>query len=95
MRKKGNFKFPINFEPTGQSILDARLTVSTKNDLITGYTDGNYYPKMVVTVEDEQALYMLIGDSPTQLENWKRIDVGQAAQIIDSLRSALTWNVIQ
>lgn len=81
MRTIGDFNFAINFEPTSQKILDSRLKVSTKNDLITAYPNNNYYPKMVVTVEDENALYMLIGDDPANIDNWKKLVSGNDTQI--------------
>lgn len=65
-RNKGINEFSVNFEPTGQSIFDARLTVATKNDLYTAYDENkNYYPKMVVMVEDEDMQYVL-----TDVENY-------------------------
>lgn len=82
MRVNGNFNFPINFEPTGQMILDARLTVPTRSDLTTAYTEKkNYYPKMVVTVEDENALYMLTGSDPSQSASWTRLDAGATTEV--------------
>lgn len=82
MRVNGNFNFPINFEPTGQMILDARLTVPTRSDLTTAYTEKkNYYPKMVVTVEDENALYMLTGSNPSQSSSWTRLDAGATTEV--------------
>lgn len=89
MRVNGNFNFPINFEPTGQMILDARLTVPTRGDLVTAYTEkNNYYPKMVVTVEDENALYMLTGSDPAQSGNWTRLDAGATTEV--SVENVLT-----
>lgn len=89
MRVNGNFNFPINFEPTGQMILDARLTVPTRADLTTAYTEkNNYYPKMVVTVEDENALYMLTGSDPAQSGNWTRLDAGATTEV--SVENVLT-----
>lgn len=89
MRVNGNFNFPINFEPTGQMILDARLTVPTRGDLVTAYTEKkNYYPKMVVTVEDENALYMLTGSDPAQSGNWTRLDAGATTEV--SVENVLT-----
>lgn len=82
MRVNGNFNFPINFEPTGQMILDARLTVPTRSDLTTAYTEKkNYYPKMVVTVEDENALYMLTGSDPSKSASWTRLDAGATTEV--------------
>lgn len=89
MRVNGNFNFPINFEPTGQMILDARLTVPTRSDLTTAYTEkNNYYPKMVVTVENENALYMLTGSDPAQSGNWTRLDAGATTEV--SVENVLT-----
>lgn len=72
-RNKGISEFSVNFEPTGQSIFDARLTVATKNDLYTAYNDNNnYYPKMVVMVEDENMQYVLVDTEERDNEaGWK------------------------
>lgn len=84
-RNKGTAIFAVNFEPTGQSPLDARLQVNTKSDLYTAYSSNNYYPDMVVTVKDEHAQYILIDvERIGEDAGWKRIDGGEA---MDSL----TW----
>ena len=74
---KGATTFASTFDITAAGILDSRLTVPSKSDLTQGGGDGwarnNYYPKMVVTVEDENSLYMLVGSDPKVAENWKKI----------------------
>lgn len=82
-RAKGTAIFAVNFEPTGQSALDARLYVDSLADLYTAYDDANnFYPYMVVTVGDEEAQYMLI--NPTNkgtAAGWKRVDAGGSKQV--------------
>ena len=74
---KGATTFASTFDITAAGILDSRLTVSTKSDLTKGGGDdwarNNYYPKMVVTVENENSLYMLVGDNPKLEASWKKI----------------------
>lgn len=88
-RSKGIANFAVNFEPTGQSPLDARTQVDTIADLYTAFDDANnYYPNMIVTVKDEESQYMLINvEQKGTAAGWKRIDGGSA---IDSL----TWTDI-
>lgn len=96
MRTIGDFNFAINFEPTSQKILDSRLKVATKTDLTTAYPNKNYYPKMVVTVEDENALYMLTGDDPTVIDNWTKLVTGDDATVTveNTLTSSSTTNAL-
>ena len=97
-RNKGTFVFSANFQVKMQELLDPRGGVSTKSDLINKETfpyDGDtiYMVKgMLVTVADEQSVYMLI-DVDKILESdysgWKRIDAGAAEQVevVDNLTS--------
>lgn len=96
MRTIGDFNFAINFEPTSQKILDSRLKVATKTDLTTAYPNKNYYPKMVVTVEDENALYMLTGDGPTVIDNWTKLVAGDdsTVNVENTLTSSSTTNAL-
>lgn len=96
MRTIGDFNFAINFEPTSQKILDSRLKVATKTDLTTAYPNNNYYPKMVVTVEDENALYMLTGDNPTVIGNWTKLVAGDDTTVTveNTLTSSSTTNAL-
>lgn len=72
-RNKGVAEFAVNFEPTGQSPLDAREQVDTLADLYTAFDSANnYYDKMIVTVKDQQKQYMLINiEKRNSAEGWK------------------------
>lgn len=96
MRTIGDFNFAINFEPTSQKILDSRLKVATKTDLTTAYPNKNYYPKMVVTVEDENALYMLTGTDPAVIGNWTKLVAGNDTTVTveNTLTSSSTTNAL-
>lgn len=77
-RNKGVTNFSVNFEPTGRVPLDARLLVDTKTDLYSTYPEYNFYEKMIVTVADENAQYMLIdANKITTEEGWKKLDNSQ------------------
>lgn len=75
-RSKGIAEFAVNFEPTGQSPLDAREQVETLADLYTAFNDGNnYYDKMIVTVKDEEKQYMLVDISHrNDSTGWKKVN---------------------
>lgn len=79
-RSKGTARFAVNFEPTGQTPLDARLLVPTIEDLYTAYADdSNYYQDMVVTVQEDHSQYILVdANQRTSAAGWKRIDAGAA-----------------
>ena len=97
-RNKGTFVFSANFQVKMQELLDPRGGVQTKAELINKETfpyDGDtiYMAKgMLVTVAEEQSVYMLI-DVAKILESdysgWKRIDAGAAEQVevVDNLTS--------
>lgn len=97
-RNKGTFVFSANFQVKMQELLDPRGGVQTKSELINKETfpyDGDtiYMAKgMLVTVAEEQSVYMLI-DVDKILESdysgWKRIDAGAAEQVevVDNLTS--------
>lgn len=92
-RTQGNIQLGLNIEPTGQSILDARLWVATLEELYSAYPTKNYYQDMVVTVGDQKSQYMLIDvENVTNASGWKRIDVGAAVEtdIVDNLTSTRT-----
>ena len=69
MREKGLLNIGANFEVGSQSPFDARLKVSTFSDLTdnleTTYPKKNIYRTMCVSVEDENAIYMLIVEPNT------------------------------
>lgn len=92
-RTQGNIQLGLNIEPTGQSILDARLWVATLEELYSAYPTKNYYQDMVVTVGDQKSQYMLVDvENVTNASGWKRIDAGAAVEtvIVDNLISTRT-----
>ena len=84
-RAQGVAAFAVNFEPGGQTPLDARLLVPTKADLVNAktYAGKNYYKGMMVVVEDTQEVYVLKDVSKvssSDYSGWKRVDAGAAAK---------------
>ena len=90
-RAKGVANFAVNFEPGGQSPLDARLLVKTKEDLINPetYSAKNYYKGMTVTIESDGTEYVLMDISKITSEDysgWKQRD---PMDTLESLPSTL------
>lgn len=88
-RSKGTAIFAVNFEPTGQSPLDARLVVGLVSDLTNAatYEDNNIYNGMVVAVLEDNSLYMLTNMSEvTNSASWKRLDSGSSSGDIGDLQ---------
>ena len=97
-RNKGTFQFAANFEVKAAAALDPRVAVATKAELIAKETwpyDGDtiyLYKGIVVSVADENALYMLIDTDKilsTDYSGWKRVDAGdtQLIEVVDNLTS--------
>lgn len=99
-RPAGVAAFAVNFEPGGQSPLDARSLVPTKADLIAAatYSAKNYYNGMLVVVADDggkPALYILKDTTKiTQADysGWQRVDVGgqSVIEIVNDLTTGGT-----
>lgn len=105
-RNKGQFQFAANFEVKTAELLDPRGSVATKAELISkeswpyddtvvdGETVTTIYMKkgMLVTVEEENAVYMLVDYDKilaTDYSGWLRVDAGNAEQVevVDNLTS--------
>lgn len=97
-RNKGTFQFAANFEVKLQDLLDPRGGVTSKAELINKetfpYSGDTIYMKegMLVTVQEEQSIYMLIDLSKitaSDYSGWKRMDAAAAQQIevVDNLES--------
>lgn len=87
-RSKGVAGFAVNFEPGGQSPLDARLIVDTKADLINTdtYNAKNYYKGMTVVVLDTLEMYILNDVSKINsldYSGWSRVDSGESQLIVE------------
>lgn len=99
-RPTGVAAFAVNFEPGGQSPLDARSLVPAKTDLIAAatYSGKNIYKGMLVVVADDggkPALYILKDTSKItsgDYSGWQRVDVGgqTVIQIINDLTTGGT-----
>ena len=97
-RAEGVAKFAVNFEPGGQTPLDARTLVTTRADLINPitYYAKNYYQGLYAITKDTQELWVLKDvtkiTSP-DYSGWKRLDVG-AVPIVDNLTSTSTTSAL-
>lgn len=100
-RNKGTFSYAANYEVKVQAALDPRIAVETKAELILKDTwpyDGNtiyLYKGLVVSVQEENALYMLTDMSKitsSDYSGWLRVDAGNAEQVevVDNLTSDAT-----
>lgn len=94
-RKKGTAVFAVNFEPSGQMPLDARLLVADMNELIATetYASNNYYIGMPVIVikgkSSKTELWVLKDTTKINLEEgWQRLDADEAA-INQSIKDAI------
>ena len=72
-RSKGSANFSGSLEVLAGAPLDARLVVSTKTDLTNSGSYPYKYIGMVVSVQDEQSIYMLVGNDSTNISNWKEL----------------------
>ena len=95
-RSKGTFQFAANFEVKAAAALDPRVAVATKAELILKETwpyDGDtiyLYKGIVVSVAEENALYMLVDTDKilsADYSGWKRVDAGetQLIEVVDNL----------
>lgn len=95
-RNKGTFNFAANFQVKMQEALDPRVSVSTKEALITKETwpyDGDtlyLYEGLSVSVVSEQSIYILTDITKalsTDYSGWVKVN---AAEIIDNVTSTNT-----
>ena len=97
-REKGTFSYTSTYEMKIQAALDPRVAVEKKEELILKDTwpyDGDtiyLYKGLVVSVQNENALYMLIDMSKitaSDYSGWLRVDAGNAEQVevVDNLTS--------
>lgn len=101
-RNKGMFQFAANFEIKNAAALDPRTVVATKAELYNKETwpyDGEtayLYNGLVVSVTEENELYMLIDSANYALESsWKKMSGGGSAIIVEnSLESTSEENAL-
>lgn len=94
-RKKGTAAFAVNFEPSGQMPLDARLLVADMNELIASetYASNNYYigmPVIVIEGKSGKTELWVLKDTTkiNKEEGWQRLDA-DAAAINQSITDAI------
>ena len=94
-RKKGTAVFAVNFEPSGQMPLDARLLVADMTELIATetYASNNYYigmPVIVIKGKSGKTELWVLKDTTkiNKEEGWQRLDADEAA-INQSIKDAI------
>lgn len=90
-RNKGVAQFSVNFEPGGQSPLDARTLVALKSDLTAANSYGaNIYNGLLVSVQEDNSLWMLTNMSnPTDPSSWKQLNSDISDDEIRQLQAEL------
>ena len=87
----GAINFGSNFNIGAKGPIDARQRVETIADLTTVWTaDIPAYKGMVVSVLEDNSIYILKTDDATVLKNWKKI--GDVSGDITSLQTQITAN---
>lgn len=81
-RGKGSANLAASLEVLAGAPLDARETVATKADLTASGSFPYFYTGMETYVVAENKKYRLIGDDPTDIEDWEEVGSGSGGQII-------------
>ena len=87
----GSINFPSTMTPTGAQPLDDRSVVQSLADLLSDKTFGTaIYNGMMVSVVDEQKVYMLIDDTKaTQEEGWVAVGSGNGSIAVETYAEAI------
>ena len=87
----GSINFPSTMTPTGAQPLDDRSVVQSLADLLSDKTFGTaIYNGMMVSVVDEQRVYMLIDDTKaTQEEGWVAVGSGNGSVAVETYAEAI------
>ena len=75
-RNKGSANLAASLEVLAGAPLDARLVVDTVADLTNSSTYPYHYIGMPVVVKATGDIYILVGNDPTDSENWKKPEGG-------------------
>lgn len=75
-RNKGSANLAASLEVLAGAPLDARETVPTKADLTASGNFPYFYIGMETYVVADNKKYRLVGDDPTDLENWEEVGSG-------------------
>ena len=87
----GSINFPSTMTPTGAQPLDDRSVVKSLQDLLSSSTFGSaIYNGMMVSVVDEQKVYMLVDDTKsTQEEGWVAVGSGNGSIAVETYGEAV------
>jgi hypothetical protein len=87
----GSINFPSTMKPTGAQPLDDRSVVKTLVDLLSADTFGSaIYNGMMVSVVDEQKVYMLVDKTKsTQEEGWVAVGSGNGSVAVETYAEAI------
>ena len=81
-RQKGTFTLSSNIENNAAAPLDARMLVKSMTELTDANSFPYFYKGMIVSVQNENKVYHLIGNDPTVISNWEELGAGaQDAQL--------------
>lgn len=98
-RNAGTFGLSSNIEPLVAAPLDARMKVTTLEDLTASASFPYHYVGMLCYVVSEQKLYALRYDDPTILENWEPVGTGKDGKdgrdvVVDSTSKVGRENIV-
>ena len=83
-RTKGTYSLSANIETNAAAPLDARDKVALKTDLTASGSFPYPYVGMETYVVEENKKYRLIGEDPTNIENWQELTGGGGGGGTDS-----------
>ena len=78
-RQKGTLIIGSNIENNASAPLDARMLVKTVAELTDANSFPYFYKGMIVSVQENNKVYHLIGNDPTQSSNWEEVGSGLGA----------------
>lgn len=84
-RSKGSANLSASLEVLAGAPLDAREKVATKADLTAEGSFPYSYIGMETYVASENKRYRLIGEDPTDIENWEEVGSGSGASSVSDL----------
>lgn len=87
----GSINFPSTMKPTGAQPLDDRSVVKSLTDLFAADTFGTaIYNGMMVSVVDEQQVYMLVDETKsTSEEGWIKVGSGNGSLAVETYAEAI------
>ena len=98
-RQKGSLNLSSNIEGNFSAPLDARMLVNTLDDLTDPTSFEYWYQGMIVSVKNEQKVYMLRYPDPTDINNWVTVGTGKDGRpgkdvVVDSIEKQGRENIV-